>query len=86
MGNAGEVVAVDYGISRQAQDAYALESHRKAAEATAAGRFRAEILPVDHSPEERRSDRRSIATNRSVRDTTIEALGGLKPGVQRTAP
>src|SRR5262245_40023061 len=41
MGNAGEVVAVDFGISRQAQDEFALSSHHKAAEATASGRFRA---------------------------------------------
>ena len=46
MGNAGEVVAVDYGITREAQDAFALNSHRKAADATAAGRFRAEIVPI----------------------------------------
>ena len=46
MGNAGEVVATECGIGATAQDAYALESHRKAAAATAAGRFDAEILPV----------------------------------------
>src|SRR6185369_995855 len=46
MGNAGEVVASECGITREAQDAYAFESHRKAAAATAAGRFDAEILPV----------------------------------------
>ena len=40
MGNAGEVVAVDFGITRRAQDEFAMDSHRKAAEATAAGRFR----------------------------------------------
>ncbi len=46
MGNAGEVVAADYGITRGAQDEFAVNSHRKAAEATASGRFRAEIVPV----------------------------------------
>ncbi len=35
MGNAGEVVAVDFGITRAAQDEFAMNSHRKAAEATA---------------------------------------------------
>src|SRR6187455_760525 len=39
MGNAGEVVASECGITREAQDAYALESHRKAAAATDSGRF-----------------------------------------------
>src|SRR5688572_27650534 len=38
MGHAGEVVATEYGIGRGAQDAYAVDSHRRAAEATAQGR------------------------------------------------
>src|SRR5215813_1370967 len=45
MGCTGEVVAEKYRISRQAQDEYALESHRKAIAATRAGRFKDEILP-----------------------------------------
>src|SRR5688500_5011477 len=47
MGHAGEVVATEYNIGRGQQDAYAAESHRRAAEATTAGRFSAEILPVE---------------------------------------
>src|SRR5207253_10812488 len=47
MGNAGEVVASEYHIDRECQDRYAVESHRRAAAATAEGRFRAEILPID---------------------------------------
>ena len=46
MGHAGEVVATEYQIGRGAQDEYAVESHRKAADATASGRFSDEILPV----------------------------------------
>src|SRR5262245_4539554 len=46
MGNAGEVIAADYCIGRATQDEYALESQRKAADATTAGRFSAEILAV----------------------------------------
>jgi acetyl-CoA C-acetyltransferase len=42
-----EVVAKRYGISREAQDAYALESQRRVAAAQAAGRFDAEIAPID---------------------------------------
>jgi acetyl-CoA C-acetyltransferase len=46
MGTAGEVVATEYNIGRGQQDEYAVQSHRRAAEAQAAGRFKAEILPV----------------------------------------
>ena len=46
MGNAGETVADVYKVTRDEQDAYAAESHRKAAAAHAAGKFAAEILPV----------------------------------------
>jgi acetyl-CoA C-acetyltransferase len=78
MGNAGEVVAVDFGITRRAQDEFAVNSHRKAAEATAAGRFRAEIVPV--SIPQRKGDPIVFDRDESIReDTSIEALAGLKP-------
>ncbi len=78
MGNAGEVVASECGIAREAQDAYALESHRKAADATAAGRFDAEILPV--AIPQKKGDPIVFAHDESIRsDTTLEALGALKP-------
>jgi acetyl-CoA C-acetyltransferase len=78
MGNAGEVVATECGIGRQAQDAYALNSHRKAAEATDAGRFDAEILPV--SIPQKKGDPLVFRHDESIRrDTTLEALGGLAP-------
>ncbi len=47
MGNAGEVIAEDYAIARAAQDAFALNSHRKAAEAAASGAFDAEMLGIE---------------------------------------
>src|ERR1051325_4390023 len=47
MGNAGEVVAEEYHIDRECQDRYAVKSHRRAAAATAEGRFKAEILPIE---------------------------------------
>jgi acetyl-CoA C-acetyltransferase len=78
MGNAGEVVATECGIGRQAQDVYALESHRKAAEATEAGRFDAEILPV--TIPQKRGDPIVFRYDESIRrDTTLEALGALAP-------
>ena len=57
MGMSGEYVAEQFGVSREAQDAYAAESHQKAARAAADGRFRPEIVPVEITPEQGRADR-----------------------------
>jgi acetyl-CoA C-acetyltransferase len=82
MGTAGEVVATEYGIGRAQQDEYASESHRKAAEAQAAGRFRAEILPVQ-APQ-KKGDSVVVDHDEMVRaDTTIEALGALKAAFRK---
>ena len=82
MGNAGEVVATECGIGRQAQDAYALESHLKAAEATESGRFDEEILPV--SVPQKKGEAIIFKHDESIRrDTTIEALGKLPPAFSK---
>ena len=82
MGNAGEVVAAEYQIGRAAQDAYALESHRKAAEATAAGRFAAEIVPV--AIPRKKGDPIVFAHDESIRaDSSLEALGALVPAFKK---
>jgi acetyl-CoA C-acetyltransferase len=78
MGNAGEVVAVDFGITRRAQDEFAMNSHRKAAEATAAGRFRAEIVPVNIP--QKKGDPIVFDRDESIReDTSMAALSALQP-------
>jgi acetyl-CoA C-acetyltransferase len=78
MGNAGEVVASECGIGRADQDAYALESHRKAAAATDAGHFGEEILPV--TVPQKKGDPIVIRHDESIRrDTTLETLGALAP-------
>jgi acetyl-CoA C-acetyltransferase len=78
MGQAGEVVAAQYCVGRAEQDAFALESHRKAADATAAGRFAAEIVPV--SILQKKGAPTMFDRDESIRaDTTLEALGALKP-------
>jgi acetyl-CoA C-acetyltransferase len=82
MGTAGEVVATEYGIGRGEQDDYAFNSHRKAAEATAAGRFKAEILPV--TIPSKKGVPLTFAIDESVRpDTSVEALGSLKPAFRK---
>jgi acetyl-CoA C-acetyltransferase len=82
MGNAGEVVAAEYQIGRLAQDEYAFNSHRKAAEATAQGRFKDEILAIPVP--QRKGDPLLVDRDESVRpDTTVEALGALRPAFKK---
>jgi acetyl-CoA C-acetyltransferase len=78
MGHAGEVVATEYNVSREAQDRFAYDSHRKAAQATAEGRFAAEIVTVPIP----RKDGPAAAFDRdeSIRaDTSVESLAALRP-------
>jgi acetyl-CoA C-acetyltransferase len=80
MGVAGELVAEKYGISRQEQDAFAAESHRRAAAATAQGLFRDEILPIELPPAKKGEAPRRFDADESIRpDTTVETLARLKP-------
>src|ERR1041384_7147479 len=78
MGHTGEVVSERYGVTRAEQDEYALNSHRKAAAAIKAGKFKAEILPVEIP--QKKGAAILFDTDESVReDTSLEALGKLKP-------
>jgi acetyl-CoA C-acetyltransferase len=78
MGNAGEVIATEYNIGRARQDEYALHSHRKAAAATDAGHFKAEILPLQIP--QKKGEPALIDRDETIRaDTTAEALAALRP-------
>jgi acetyl-CoA C-acetyltransferase len=78
MGLSGEVVAAEYHVAREAQDAYAVESHRRAAAAADAGWFRDEILPI--AIPQRKGAPVVVDRDEPVRaDTTLEALAKLKP-------
>jgi acetyl-CoA C-acetyltransferase len=82
MGNAGEVVASEWRIDRECQDRYAVESHRRAARATADGRFTAEILPV--SVPQKKGPSTIVDADESVRpETSMETLGALKPAFKK---
>src|SRR5687767_4579574 len=82
MGNAGELIATEYNVGRAAQDEFAFNSHRKAAEADAAGRFKAELLPV--TIPQKKGDPIVVARDESVRaDTSVTALGALKPAFKK---
>jgi len=83
MGVGAEMIAAKYGISREEQDAFAVESHRRAAEATAAGFFRDEILTVEIPAANRGAASRIFATDETIRaNTNAEILGALKPAFQ----
>ena len=78
MGLTAEVLAKMHGISRAAQDQFALRSHQRAAAARAEGRFKAEIVPMEGHDEFGFS--RVFDYDEVVReDSTLEALAALKP-------
>jgi acetyl-CoA acetyltransferase family protein len=91
LGETAENIAEEMGISRGQQDAFALESHRRAVEAINAGKFKDEIVPIpvpqrkgdpvivdtDEHPRYRREDGRLIL------DTSLEQLGRLKPAFRK---
>lgn len=82
MGMSGEVVADAYAIGRAEQDAYAAESHRKAARATREGWFRDEILPI--SIPQKKGSSLILDRDEAIRDdTTAETLAGLKPAFKK---
>jgi len=81
MGAAAEWIASEYGLTRRELDEYALESHRKAVAATAAGKFADEIVPVEVP--QRKPPCVIFDTDECPRgDTSLEALASLRPVFQ----
>jgi 3-oxoadipyl-CoA thiolase len=73
MGETGENVAERYGVTREEQDAFALQSHRRWAEAAEAGRFDEQIVPVG-----------DVTRDEHPRpDTSLEKLAALKPAFRQ---
>jgi acetyl-CoA C-acetyltransferase len=84
MGITGENVAEKYGITREEQDQFALNSHRKAIAATKEGRFRSQIVPVELPSKKKGGEPVIFDKDESPReDTTIEALRALKPAFKK---
>jgi acetyl-CoA C-acetyltransferase len=82
MGNSAEWIAREYGVRREAQDQFALESHQKASAAIEAGRFKEEIVPIEIP--QRKRDPIIFDTDENPRkDTALEKLAGLKPVFQQ---
>ena len=80
MGQAAERMAKENGISREDQDRWAFESHRKAHAGTEDGRLAAEIAPVYVPP---KYDTTAVRDNGVRPDTSVEALSGLRPVFDR---
>lgn len=90
MGHTAEEVARRYGVSREDQDAFAVESHKRAAKAIAEGKFKDEIVPVEVTErfvgKNNKIEEKKIVfdTDEGVRpDTSLEVLGKLRPAFSR---
>lgn len=84
MGVTGENVAEKYSITREEQDAYALDSHRKAAVAHQQGHLTSQILPVEIPSKKRGEAPTLFVHDESVReDASIDALRRLKPAFKK---
>jgi acetyl-CoA acyltransferase len=80
MGESAEKMARENGITREAQDLIAYQSHQKTADATDDGRIVRELVPVMTPP---RYEQAVISDNLLRRDTTVEALAALPPVFDR---
>lgn len=77
MGNEAEIIAEKFGITREEQDRFAAQSQQRAAAATAEGRFKDEIVPIE-APQKKGT--LLVDTDEPIRaDTTFEGLAKLKP-------
>lgn len=80
MGVTAENVAADHGISRAAQDAFALESQKRAAKAIAEGRFADQIVPIEMTG---RKGTVTFDTDEHPKESSLEALSALRPVFQK---
>jgi acetyl-CoA C-acetyltransferase len=77
MGEEAEIIAEKFGVTRQEQDQYALHSHQKAAAATAAGRFKDEIVPIEVK---QKKGTLVVDTDEPIRgDSSMDTLTKLMP-------
>jgi len=84
MGFTGENVAEKYGITREEQDEFALNSHRKALSAIKECRFKSQVVPVEIPAKKKGAPPTIFDKDESPReDTTIEVLRSLKPAFKK---
>ena len=79
-GEGAELIAEQWGITRQDMDEFAVRSHQRAAQATAEGRFEREIIAVAIKDDERNDTDEMMTTDEGIRpDSSVETLANLKP-------
>ena len=81
MGVTAENIAAKYGITREAQDAFALESHRRAAQALQAGHFKSQIIPIE--VKSKKGPAMFEIDEHVRRDAKIEDMQKLKPAFKK---
>ncbi|MEQ8472503.1 MAG: acetyl-CoA C-acyltransferase [Marinoscillum sp.] len=77
MGSCADNTAKEMNISREAQDAYAINSYKRASAATDAGRFKDEIIPVEIP--QRKSDPLIMDTDEEYKNVNFDKIPGLRP-------
>ena len=80
MGNCAETCAAEYKFTREEQDAYALESYKRAQEASKSGKFRAEIAVVEI---EGKKGKTVVSEDEEPFAAPLEKMGGLRPAFQK---
>ena len=79
-GEGAEMIADQWGISREQLDEYSVESHKRAAKATEEGRFEGEIIPIEIRDEEGKGTGETMTRDEGIRpDSSVDTLGKLKP-------
>src|SRR5436309_9460125 len=81
MGSEAEIIAEKFGVTREEQDQYSLQSHQRAAAATTAGRFKDEIIPIEVK---QKNGVLVVDTDEPIRgDTSMDMLAKLMPVFQQ---
>jgi 3-oxoadipyl-CoA thiolase len=83
LGETAELVAEKYGVTREAQDAFALRSQQRWAAAHAAGRFAAELTPVEIPGRGKQKPKRVEVDEHPRPETTLAELAGLSPAFRK---
>lgn len=81
MGNCGDATAVKYGFSREDQDAYAIQSYKRAQTATESGKFKAEITPV--SIPQRKGNAVIMNEDEEYKNVMFEKIPTLRPAFSK---
>jgi acetyl-CoA C-acetyltransferase len=81
MGNCAEICAKEHNITREAQDAFAIESYRRATQAWSDGKFTEEIAPV--AVPQRKGDPKIVDTDEEFTNVFIDKIPGLRPAFDK---